>query len=448
METEIKQINDVEYELEITASADELADDLKAALRRQRNQTVLKGFRPGKVPLGLVKKMHGRALAFGIAEQKVQETFRSEVVEKDEYDVIGLPQLTTLDYDIDDDLRAVVRFGVRPEVDLKDLSEEKVSRLKREVVEEDIEKQLERIRRDNAEIVPAPDEPIEENFHVVVDLQQIDEASNTPIIGEREENVEFFVDDERLHEELRDELLGKKEGDVFRVDLPHGSGDHVHTHRYEVTVKEVKRRELPDLDDAFVGEYTKDRLTTVDELREEIRQNLENAWKEQIRELLESKMVERMLELHPIAVPASAVEMYLDSFLSDVKQRNEGKLPPNFDEEAFREANRGEAEKQARWMLIRDALIRQDNLEVSDEDLDDYFEKAASGSSEISAEMLRRYYQTANMMDGVKQQILSRKVFDRLEEMFEIEDKELDELQEEDSAGQEEPSSPIITPVS
>ena len=451
MKTTINQINPVEYELVIEAEAGDLNEEINRALREQRARTQLKGFRPGKVPLNLVKRMHGRALAYAVAEQKVQDVYKEEILSKDEYDVLGQPQLTDLDYEMDSDLRAVIRFGIRPEVELKDVSGVQVTRLEKEVTDEDVEKQVERIRKEHADLVPVEDEAVDEDFQVVADLQRIDEASGTPVIGDKEEDVTFFMDDDRLQDTLRDELMGRKAGDSFRVDLPHGEGDHAHTHRYEVTIKETKRRELPELDDAFVGEVSKDRFVSVEELREDLRKTIEEAWSDRSRELLDGRIVEKMLELHDVHVPQSAVEVYLDSFVEDVKQRSEGKLPAGFDQQAFREANREEAERQAKWMLIRDAFIDREGLETTDEDLDEYFEKAAGQNEQLSAGMLKQYYQSMNMLDRVKQQVLSRKVFDRLAEQFDVVGKSVEDFEEEEKARREadeadvEPESQIIT---
>ena len=154
MQTHINRISDVTCDLEIEAAAEELASDFKAALQRQRTRTEMKGFRPGKVPVGLVKRIHGEEIAYMLAHEKVQEAFRKEVIESKQYDVVGRPVLTTLDYEMDGDLRAVIRFGVRPEITLKDLSGEKIPRLKRDVTDEDVAEHLERIRRSRATLVP------------------------------------------------------------------------------------------------------------------------------------------------------------------------------------------------------------------------------------------------------------------------------------------------------
>lgn len=439
MKTTVNQISPVEYDLEIAAEAGDLESEIRNAIRQQRAQTQLKGFRPGKVPLNLVKRMHGKALAYGVAEQKVQEIFREEILSKDEFEVIGQPKLTELDYEMDGDLKAVIRFGVRPEVELVDLSGEKLSRLDRKVTDEDVDDQIERIRRSHSDLVPVEDESITDQFQVIVDLQRVDEESNTPIIGEKEEDVTFFLDDERLNDELRNGLLGKTAGESFLVDLPHGDGSQAHTHRYRVTIKETKRRELPELDDAFVGEVSKDQFVSVEELRDDLRNSLEEAWQQRSQELLDGRIVERMLELHPVPVPESAVDVYLDSFVEDIKGRNEGKLPAGFDDQAFREANRSEAERQARWMVIRDALIEKDDLEVSDDAIQEFFEKAAADNDQLSPELLRQYYESMNMLERVKQQILSRMVFDRLAERFEIVPKDMEAYEEEVGAYSDSP---------
>src|SRR5688572_14945750 len=114
MQTNIKEVHPAEFEMEITATADDLSPKLQEALRAQRAQTAMKGFRPGKVPMSLVKKMYGRAIAYEIAEKSIQELYEKEVLQSESYDVMGQPRLVALDYeDVDGDMRATVRFGVR-----------------------------------------------------------------------------------------------------------------------------------------------------------------------------------------------------------------------------------------------------------------------------------------------------------------------------------------------
>ncbi len=463
MQTKIQQVNPAEYELEITSTAEDLAPEIDKALRAQRTRTTLKGFRPGKAPLPLLKKMYGQALAYEIAEKKVQSTYEEEVLNSEEYKVLGQPKLTTLEYEEAKGLHAVVRFGVRPEIELKDLSGEKVTRLVHEVTDEEVDEEVERLRKKGADLIPLQEE-IGDKDYVLVDMQHLDSNSGAPIIGKKEEGVAFFLDDPRLKEELREALLGRKEGDVFRVELlhehaheeelhsdllelpgqrqeehPHGT----HTHAYQVTIREAKRRELPELDAEFIKEITQDAQEDEAGLRQEIRGQLERAWKQNTRDFFSENVVDRMRDLHPIPVPDSVVDIYLDSFVQDVRERNKGKLPESFDEEAFRDENREEARKQAHWMLLRDKIIEQEGLEVTEEERDKHLEETAAGGG-LEPEMLRRFYKAVPaMQEQLDARILSDKVFDWLAGQFEVVDKDQEALMQELEARS---ASPIASP--
>jgi len=444
MDTTISKASPVEYELELHATAEDIEPKLKEALKEQRKHMDVQGFRKGKVPLGLVKKMHGETIGYKVAEEFVQDAFETEVESNDEIEPLGQPTITELDYEIDEDLRAVVRFGVRPEIDLQDVSSEQISRLEHEVSEEDVEEEIERLRTEEADLLPMEDEPAGEEDFVNIDLQRIDPQTDTPIIGDKDEDLSFFLDDDRLKTELREALVGRKAGDTFRVELPqepahdHGPGGPEHDHGdeedrlYEVTVNDVKARDLPPFDEAFVRRVTEQEFDDPEAFRDEIHRQLQSQWDDQAREMVQGEIIDKMLELHPVPVPESVIETYLDSFVRQVEQENDGELPDDFDEEHFRNRNRREAEKQGRWMLIRDKIIEEEGLEVSDEDMQAFFAEQAEGDDEVSAQQIEQFYrQMPQMMDRVKQQILSDKVYDLLIERFDVQPKSREEFEEE-----------------
>ncbi|MFQ5568478.1 MAG: trigger factor [Rhodothermales bacterium] len=443
MQTTIKQVGPVEYELEVSAKADDLAQEFQKALRAQQARTQMKGFRPGKVPLSLVKKMYGEALGYGIADKTVQETYQTEVLDASEYDVLGQPKITTFEYEMDGDLHAVVQFGVRPEVELKDLSGEKVDTLIHEFTEEEVEAEIQRILLDRADLVPVEGGAAAgEEDMVVFDLQELDAATRTPIIGKRDEDRSLFLNDPHLDDSpllsvLRDTVLGAKAGDTVRFQFEHDKAHdlhvegHAHAHFFEATVKEIKRRDVPEFDDEFVKELTSDRLEDVAAFRDEVAGQIKLAWAQRTREFLEGNIVERMLEIHPVPVPASVLDVYLDSYVEDVKQRNKGELPPGFDEGAFRAANHREAEQQARWMLIRDRLIDEEQLVVSEEDMERFYEQEAEKDGRLTAEQLGQFYRAVQMTDQVRERVLNRKVFDLLASRFELVEKDRETIERE-----------------
>ena len=434
MDTTIKQVSSVEYELEITATADELAPDLLSALKSQRSQTKMKGFRTGKVPLKIVKKMYGEALAYGIAEKSIQERYESEVVEAESHDVVGKPKMTKFDYKLDGDLNATIRFGVKPSFELEDLSAITANKMVHQVSDSDIEDEIERLRVAEADLIPI-DDPAGENDYVIMSMQALADETGEPLADEKQDDMTVHLGDERLKFELKDALLGMSAGESKQVDIVHNEPhdhdhdhdpvhgddhDHSHTHSYRVDVKEIKKQELPAFDDEFVKLASKGEVETVDAFKDEIRKQLENGWTQRSQELMESSLMLKTLDLHDIEIPDSIIDIYLDSFVEDILRRNEGKAPEGFNEDAFRFANREEGEKQAKWMLIREKLVEDESLEVTEDEIADFFKESAAGGG-FSSEDLESYYKSMpGLMDQIQQRELSKKVFGYIESKVEI----------------------------
>jgi len=446
MQTNIKQVTPVEYDLEIRATADELAPDLNKVLREQRSRTQLKGFRKGRVPLSVVRKLYGKALAYGVAEKNIQASYESSVLEAGEHEVLGRPKITTLDYEMDGDLFAVIRFGVRPDVALAPTEGETISRLRHEATDEDVVKEIKRLRESRADH-PVKEGPVGPDDEVVVDLQLLDEQG-LPVVGRKEEEVTFHLGDERVKDAFREALLERSAGDQVVVTMPqvhdhehddahdHDHDDaHDHDHdderRYQVTLREVREHSLPDFDDAFAKEVSDGKFGTADAFRDEIRNQLNDAWRSRSRELFESTIVERMLELNPLDVPEAVVDLYLDSFVEDFKRQSGDELPEGFNEDAFRAQYREEAEKQGRWMLIRDHVIESASIEVTDEDRDAFFGTMAGGG-EVDPKFLAQYYASVpGLADRMNQRLMSEKVFANLADRFEVVEKSREEIEAE-----------------
>jgi trigger factor len=451
MDTTLSKASPVEYELDLHATADELGPKLTEALKAQRKNMDVQGFRKGKVPLGLVKKMHGEAIGYRVAEQFVQDAFEETVEASDDLEPLGQPTLVDLDYELDADLTATLRFGVRPTVELEDLSSVELSMLAPEITDEDVDEEVERLRTEEADLLPLEDEPARETDFVNIDLQRIDPQTDTPIIGDKDEDLTFFLDDERLKQELREGLTGKQAGDTFRVMLPQDPHAHGHPHGadadhdheeegdrlYEVTVNDVKRRDLPPLDAEFVRRATEGEFEDVETLRQNIHERLQDAWDQRAREMAQGEVIDTMLELHPVPVPESVIEGYLDSFVKQVEEENDGERPDDFDEEHFRRRNRRDAEKQGRWMLIRDRVIEKAGLEATEEDIQSFFADQAQGG-DVTPQQIQQFYRSMpQMMEKVEQQILSDKVFDLLLERLDVQHKSREEFEAEMQQEQE-----------
>ena len=444
MPTEIRALNSVDYVLDVTIPAEDLQPQIAAALKRQRAQMNLKGFRPGKVPMNVVRKMVGPQVSVEVAEQAIGEAYRTAVVENDEVEPIGQPRLTDLDFDVTDpeaELKATVQFGVRPEFSLADLSGVPVTRVVRAFTDEDIDADLQRRRDLAAEEEDAPEGAAIGEAHVaMVDIQPVDESGEPT--GVKQNAARIVMANPDLRPEMVEALTGLQIGGETTVELPHlhehdeeadhdepedGAGQHVD--RYRLTVVDVLERVVPEVDEDFVRSQTGGKSESVDDLKTQIREDLERSWTQRANQALEQKMVEQFVLGHreSVAVPETLAEAALDTMLADVRQQQGGDLPPTFDVDAWRDQNRQQAQDQVRWLLVKDRLIEDEGLEVSNEDFEAEFEKLAGDGAD--AELVKQYFTAQpQLMEQMGDQLLNQRVFGALEGRFSVVEKTADEI--------------------
>ncbi|MEM1054771.1 MAG: trigger factor [Bacteroidota bacterium] len=438
MQTEIRELNEVDYALDITVPADEIQAQITSALKKERGQISLKGFRPGKVPMGVVRKMVGKQVAVQVAEEAIGEAYRTAVVENESVEPIGHPRLVDMDFEVDDpqaELKAEVRFGVKPEFELAEMEGVPVTRLVRTFTDEDIEADLQR-RLDMAAELVDEDESAEltEGHVATVDIQPVDDEGEPTGPVQREAQIVLANPD--LREELKNALLGQTAGAEVRVDFPQEdeAEEEGIVDRYRVTVQKVQRRDVPEMTDEWVKEHTNGKTDTVDGLREEARAELENSWERRSRQQMESKMVEAFVEAHPFAVPESLTEAALDAMVDDLRQRQPDQaLPVGFDTASYREQNRAQAENQVRWLLVKDKLVEEENLEVTNDDFETEFARIAGEDGDV--DMMRQFFtQNGQMLQQMGDHLLNQRVFDSLSKRFDIVEKTRDDLEKEAEA--------------
>jgi trigger factor len=436
MDTSISELSSVDYAFDLKATAEDLASDIEKEMRKYRSGLSLKGFRPGKVPLTIVKKMYGKAIALDVVEKALQAKFEEAITGEEAYDVLGAPKMVTFEYEPFGDLHAVINFGVKPEVELQDMGGEEVIHVTHEVDEAEIDEEIEDHRKRHAEQESHTD-PAGEADTVACDIQRLDLTTDTPVIGERQENTSVFLGNPDVLPELKTALTGVTKGDVTKVTLPAPEGETADPspRRFELTVVDVTRQILPEIDEAFVSHATGEKGKTMDDLRQWTREHLEERWVTAIREDFQSGLMKGATKLHQFDVPNAAVESYLDNYIKELERQSESGLPESFDSEGFRESQRGPAEEAVRWQLIRDRIIEIQELVVSPEDMDLKFEEMGK-SREVAGDVMRRILEAYNP-DGIAQiekGILDEKVFDFLASSFKVTEKPF-----EDVYGEEKP---------
>jgi trigger factor len=414
VEVTVKELTEVSREVEISADAAELVPHFEKAYRDYRPKIEIRGFRKGKAPLDLVKKMYGEMIENDSLETVAGELYR-QVAKERELKPIGEPRLVDMNFKRGERFQCKVQYDVRPKIELKQYKNIPVEKVVHKVNTEEVEEEILRLRRVNSTMQEVGS--VSDPEHVVtVTMQELDE-SGAPLIGKKTENVRFYLADDQLEQPFKDALKAAQVDGEYRVKFEHQHGDHAHNVSATLKVTKVEKVVLPDLDDAFVARVTKDKVKTVAEFRKGIEADLVSHWKDRERRQVLNSITDAILKNHEFQVPESLVNGVLDGLLEEVRNDYPKKqLPPNFDVNKFYEQNRAYAEAQAKWALLREEIVRKENLTASDEDLTKLAGQEA-GKVGIDLERLVSYYKSS---DQVKDRIVGTKLIDFLLESAKI----------------------------
>jgi trigger factor len=404
VEVTVESLSDVLRTAEITATPEELAPHFTKAYLEYRKKIEIRGFRKGKAPIDIVKKLYGDLIENDSLNDIASEFYRQAVKEKD-LKPIGEPLLIDLDYKHGEHFRCKIQYDVRPQITVQDYKGIEVDKIVHTIKDDEVEKELIRLQRANAamEEVDAVTSP---EHIVTATLQDLDE-SGAPLVGKKSDNIRFYLADEQLEQPFKEALKEAGKNGEYTVQFEHKHEDHTHTVKTQISVKKIEKVTLPVLDDAFVSKITKNQFTSVEMLRGNIKEEIIAYWKEKSDRQVINALTAEILRRHEFQVPESLIRSVLDGLLEEVKNEYPDKrLPAEFNEEKFKEENRAYAIYQAKWALLRDELIKAENLAASDEDLEKLAEEE-SAKIKIPKDRLVNYYKTS---DQIKDRLIGDKL--------------------------------------
>lgn len=415
MESKVTNRGSFEKVVEVDVPESELTPHFDEAFERYRKNLKLEGFRKGKVPMALIKKMYGDAIKSEAIDDVVQSVFQ-EVREKEDLKPVAPAQLEDVKYEPEKGLHFKAVVEVVPEFELKHYRNLSVEHEVYQVDDADVDEALEDVREQMAVMEPVEGEAAENHF-LLADLQQVD-RSGVPIIGRKYEDRLIHLSEE--DGEVTDQLLGVKAGETRRLELKrNGEQQQQEPEKeiFEVKVKEVKSKHLPELDDELAKD-TGD-FETLDALKEDIRKRLVRRSREGAKEQLRNRLIDALLKKNSFDLPKSMVDNYLNVLVQNAKRRSQGQV----EEEALRQQYRASAIWQLKWELAKDKLKELENIEVSSEDVENYMKEIAEEQGMELAEVKKNLKSVSQ--NRIRDDILDRKVVDLLESNAKIKEKKV-----------------------
>lgn len=377
------------------------------------------GFRPGQMPVSIIKKRFGKEIESEEINNYIQEVFKDEVVPK--YEPVGEPRFEELKWE-DGELEAKIEIGVKPDLQLAEISAITVDKMVHDVTEEEVEEEVKK-SLERGGTWKETDKPIHAKNRVTVDATPVDKNGELRKDGiDTDKEIDLNEDE---NEVFRKALEGKKRGDEVEVSL--GEGKDRET--FNLVVKKVTELEIPELNESFVKEATKGEVSSVEDYRSQIKSRIQNYYDQVSGDMVRQEIMDALIEKHPdIEVPELVLKKFQDAYLEQMKQQQQGQpLPEDFDEEAYRESVKDDAEREARWAFIMDELEKKyEDVEITPEDVDVRLASEAARYG-LPVEMVKNFYsQSGDQLENLRRNIRTDKLFDRV-----IEEIKLNELDKE-----------------
>lgn len=425
MTATIHERSQIARELDITVDEAELQSAFDEAYKTMRSRLSLPGFRPGKAPMGIVKRMHGDAIEGDALERLAQEKFR-EAAEEHKIEPLGTPVMTDLHRHPGEGAHFKIMYEIRPDIQIQDFSGIEVQQKKLTIGDSDVTERINRLRFGLAEREPAA-KVEDENTIVKIQMTELldEDALDQGKEPGKSEQTEIYVGDPEIIPELKAAVIGQEVGAKVVVELPHQKREQgtemmkEGRGRVEVEILEAQKVLLPALDETFIKKISEDKFSTEEELRVEIKKGLEESAEKRSQEQVEEEIVSKLMEMHPFEVPRTISNAILGQMIEEREQDNVRRgFPANYgiDDTKFREQYQPTADARAKWMLLRDKLIESENIEATDED----FEKLAEEESTkygVAKENLLKYY---HKHDSIANRIVSDKLAAMLRQKVKI----------------------------
>lgn len=390
------------------------------------------GFRKGNVPKNIIKARYKEQIKEEVARNYVNR-YLNEILEKENLKPV-LPEVFFGEVELngESNLKVKVSFEVAPEFELKPYEGIEVETIKTEVKEEDIEKAIQNIRERHAKYELA-DKEVEDNDQIKIKYY-IESKS-----GEKEEDeFETVIGSGALRPEIEAQLKGKKATDKVLIEdapLYNEKGEEIGRAKIEIEILEVRQKVLPEFNDEFVKSIGLGE--TVEEAKQKIKAQIEEQLKALQKQDIEQKITEKIAAEYDFPVPNTLLEKELENLVTRYAQQLEHYgIKPNRDMiNASIEPLTKTATNNIRVMFVLTKIADKENIEVTEEEFNQYLENIAK-SYNTTAQELKEYYQERNMIDAIKSDIRRQKALDLITQKANI--KELTKEELEQKAKEEE----------
>ncbi|MCD6663764.1 MAG: trigger factor [Comamonas sp.] len=414
MAVTVETLEKLERKITLSLPVDSIKSEVNGRLKRLARTVKMDGFRPGKVPLGVVAQRYGYSVQYEVINDKVGEAF-SQAANEAKLRVAGQPRISEKEGAPEGEMTFDAVFEIFPEVKIGDLTTAQVQKLAAEVDDAAIDRTLEILRKQRRTFAQrAQGSPAEDGDRVTVDFEG--KIDGEPFAGGKAEAFQFLVGEGQMLKEFEDAVRGMKVGEskTFPLSFPedyHGKDVAGKTADFLVTLKNLEAAHLPEVNEQFVKSLGIEG-GTVDSLRADVRKNLEREVKFRLQSrnkqaVMDALLANAELEL-PKAIVQAEIERLLEGARADLKARG---IKDADKADIPEDVVRPQAERRVRLGLVVAELVRANELQAKPEQLKAHVEELAS-SYEKPQDVVKWYFGDRDRLAEVEAVVVENNVTD------------------------------------
>jgi trigger factor len=391
-------------EFDAVLTYEELKPHFEKALLEYRKKAQIPGFRKGKVPLDMVRKLYWDAVEYSALEEIANEVFKNHLLENN-IPIFGTGSLLDLDYKPKEKLTIKISFEVIPAVELKQIKDIELTKTKYVIDDTLVDEELQYMKLKNA-TYELDGKALDDNYMVTLNTEEIDEAGSV-VEGRSQKDVKLFIGSEYLSKEYYDGIKGIKENEERTIDTKNEQGEPV---KIKLVCTKVEKIIYPEINEETIAKMTgKDDIKTEEALRVFLKDEIGKAYNDHEYTALKNKVVSEVVKLNDLEIPESYVEDMLNDYYKSYKEEHKGH-DHDINEEEFKKKNRAEVAFTGKWFLIKDKIIHEEKIEVNDDDVRKFAEEAGKPYNLPADKMYEIYKDNKE----VRLNIIDKKVIDFL----------------------------------
>ena len=387
MSMQVEKLEHNMAKLTIEVEADEFLKAMTKAYQKNKSKMSIPGFRKGKVPQQMIEKMYGPEVFYeDAANFIIPDAYEKELAENKEIEVVSQPSIDVTQCEKGKSFIFTAEVALKPGVELGKYKGVKIDKIDTDVTDEEVDKEIEKEREANSRTITVTDRPVKDKDMTIIDFEGF--VDGKAFEGGKGENYPLTIGSGSFIPGFEDQLIGAKIDEETEVKVTFPEDYHAEELKgkdavFKVTVHEIKEKELPDLDDEFASEVSE--FDTLKEYKEDVKKKLLEKKETEAKRQREDAVIEAIVKDSKMDIPDAMIDTQTRQMAQDYAGRLQQQgltLDQYFkftgmDMDKFLEQMRPGAEKRIQSRLVLEAVAKEENFEVSDEEFDHEIDRMA-----------------------------------------------------------------------